>query len=321
MPNIHEITAFFETLTGVLSAPISVLVGVSGGADSVALFYVLHENRETFNINRLGVAHINHGLRGDESDGDEEFVKNIAELTETEYYRVKLDDPSSVGAGIEDWARQERYKFFAETMKNNNFDYTATAHTANDQAETVLMRLIRGTGIRGLRGILPVREDNVIRPLLNTERHELEKWLGEKGLTYRTDSTNIDDKYRRNFIRNQITPLLTEINPEAIKNIASAAENAARAWEIITGKVDIWIKQYTLKVNKETFHIEKEGIFDDKTIAAEAIISLFDAHGIPPSKQHITRVMEAVNLSAGEYLLPNGWKFYPREDRVCFVRS
>jgi tRNA(Ile)-lysidine synthase len=171
-----------------------------------------------------------------------------------------------------------------------------------------------------LRGILPVRADGVIRPLLRAERRELTGWLTECGLSWRTDSSNADTAFRRNYVRTSIMPLLGGINPSAAKNIAACAESAARAWEIVGQKVETWIKKYVLHVNDDTFHIEKNGLSDDITIAQEALLALFDDYGITPSRRHIDRVISSVSISHGEHLLPDGWKFYPREDRICFVR-
>jgi tRNA(Ile)-lysidine synthase len=324
----NELISFFRSLSGNGGGvSCSVLAGVSGGADSVALIHLLHEYRQQLSIDRLAVAHVNHGLRGDESDGDEEFVRAISERLQVEFFRVGLQQRVSgitgddnTFPGLEDWARRERYRFFHETVRANNFNYIATAHTANDQAETLLLRVTRGAGIRGLRGILPLRGDGVIRPLLNIERGELEQWLTARNLPFRTDSTNADDTFRRNFIRNRIIPQLREVNPAAIRNMAACAESAARAWGIVEGLVNRWAAMYLLRVNDEAFHVEKAGLAD-KSIAPEALLMLFEEYGISPSKLHIDRVMGSISVSSGEYLLPDGWKFYPREDRVCFVRS
>jgi tRNA(Ile)-lysidine synthase len=183
MPITSTLTAFFRR-PGI--NPSSILAGVSGGADSVALVSLLHHYREELGIERLAIAHVNHGLRGEESDGDEEFVKNLSARLDIDFYRTLLH-PDPENTGIEDWARRHRYDFFRSVAKDHGFAHIATAHTANDQAETVLMRLMRGTGVRGLRGVLPVRGDGVIRPLLEVERQELLEWLGARGLTFRED--------------------------------------------------------------------------------------------------------------------------------------
>jgi tRNA(Ile)-lysidine synthase len=346
----RQITVFFR---GLGAAPRSVLAAVSGGADSVALLHLLHRYQEELGIGRLAVAHVNHGLRGRESDGDERFVSDLAGRLRLEFFVTRLSandnyinnnynydysishnnhgggnhennngDGKAAGgaAGIEDWARRERYDFFRRTMEENRIDYVATAHTANDQAETVLMRLVRGAGLRGLRGILPVRGDGVIRPLLGAERRDLEAWLSERGLPYRTDSSNADTKFRRNYVRAEIIPRLMEVNPSAVKNIAACARAAGGAWDAVAGRAGGWVDKYVIGINDSAFHIEKLGLSDDPAVR-EAVVMLFGEYGIPASKLHVDRVISSANLASGEHLLPGGWRFYPRGDRVCFVKT
>ena len=361
-PLYDEITAFFRSICGGLplkNAKTSVLAGVSGGADSVALLHLLSYLKDRLGISCLGAAHVNHGLRGEESDGDERFVSELAESLSVEFFSVRLDpshsSPIRVDSddlavsddnilltddlinnghnsnhpaarrasikkdGVEHWARVERYNFFMDIKQRHEFDYVATAHTAGDQAETLILRLMRGTGVRGLRGILPVRRDGVIRPLLGIERGGLEDWLESRGLKYRTDSSNFDTKFRRNFVRAEIIPKMLENNARAIANIAACAESAGRIWEIVRQKIDSWTSDYVLRVNEFVFHIEKTG-FDDALIAAEALVTLFDEYGIAASRLHVGRVIRSKSLSSGEHLLPGGWKFYPADDRICFVK-
>jgi len=111
------------------------------------------------------------------------------------------------------------------------------------------------------------------------------------------------------------------INPSAVQNFAACAESAARVWGVVGLQVDAWIGDYVLRVNDGAFHIEKAGLTGDNVIAREALLVLFDEYGVSSSRHHIERVMSAVSISHGEHLLPDGWKFYPRDDRVCFVRK
>jgi tRNA(Ile)-lysidine synthase len=321
-----ELSAFFKTLNSAgaspPSSPISILTGVSGGADSVALIHLLYDYRDKLEIGRLAIAHVNHGLRGEESDGDEEFAKGISADLKIEFFVTRLDGTLADDNkdGVEDWARNERYKFFQDIKAREGFDYIATAHTANDQAETLILRLMRGTGVRGLRGIHDRRKDGVIRPLLGIERLQLEEWIDKRGLPYRTDSSNSDMKFRRNFVRSEIIPLMLRHNDRAISGIAACAASAARVWDIVAEKIDRWADNYVIRVNDTVFHIEKVGLSDD-LIAQEALVTLFDEYDIAVSRHHIDRVMSGINLASGEYLLPGGWKFYPRNDRICFVKD
>jgi len=330
-----ELTAFFRSLN--IEAP-SVLACVSGGADSVALVNLLCEFRGQLGIARLGVAHVNHCLRGAESDGDEAFVRGVAGGLGLEFFCTRLDADArgnyavdtDIGgedavitmesAGIEAWARRERYRFFSEVMGGSGFNFAATAHTADDQAETVLMRLARGSGVRGLRGILPVRADGVIRPLLGVGRRELVEWLSARGIGRRVDSSNADARFRRNFIRAEVIPLIASRELGAARNIASFAADAARVWGIVEREARKWAEAYVIRVGEDAFHVDRAGLAD-ALLAPEALLALFGDYGIPASRLHIERVMGAVARSSGEFLLPGGWRFYPRGDRVCFVRK
>jgi tRNA(Ile)-lysidine synthase len=347
-----EVAAFFESLGASLSAPVSVAVGVSGGADSVALLHILNEYGDEFGIGRLTAAHVNHGLRGAESDGDEAFVRGEADRLGVEFFSVRLDGVNkdnidtgtdtvdalndidrddfdggiyNDGNNVEAWARRERYRFFSEVRQRHGMDWVATAHTANDQAETVLMRLARGAGLRGLRGILPVRGDGVIRPLLGVERRRLLEWLSARGIGHREDSSNADLNFRRNRVRAEVIPKLAECYPAAAVNIAAAAAGARAAWAAIEGRAGEWIREYVLTVSPEVFHIEKAGFAAEPATAREALLMLFDGHGILPTRLHIERAAAALasgeRYDGREHLLPGGWKFYCRDDRVCFVKK
>jgi tRNA(Ile)-lysidine synthase len=151
----------------------SVLAAVSGGGDSTALLFLLAALKERCAIQRIGVLHVNHGLRGKESDGDETFVASLAKHLEMPFYAEKLSGQSLHSPGMEAWARSERYGFFQQIREQEHYDFIATGHTADDQAETVLLRIMRGTGLRGLRGILAKREDRVIRPIIDLRRAEI----------------------------------------------------------------------------------------------------------------------------------------------------
>jgi tRNA(Ile)-lysidine synthase len=189
-----------------------IIVGVSGGTDSVALLHILHS---------LGysciIAHCNFHLRTEESDRDELFVRNIAKVYQLHYYITDFqttDYAREHGISIEMAARDLRYNWFAKLLAENDAQAIAVAHHADDSIETMLMNLTRGTGLRGLAGIAP-RNKNIVRPLLGCTRLELENYLRENNLEHVEDSTNALCDYTRNKIRNEILPLLIEINPSA----------------------------------------------------------------------------------------------------------
>jgi tRNA(Ile)-lysidine synthase len=194
----------------------SVLCCVSGGADSMCLLHILFSLREKLGIT-VSAAHFNHNLRGEESDGDENFVVEYCRKLGVPIYIGSGDvhsEAERTGRGVEETARAMRYDFFYAVAKEQNINRIATAHNADDNLETVLMRIGRGTGLLGLGGIPPVR-DSIIRPLLTLTRASIEDYLLENSIPHREDSTNFSDDYSRNKIRHHVMPVLREINPEA----------------------------------------------------------------------------------------------------------
>ena len=197
------------------------LLAVSGGMDSMIMCDLFHEAKFPF-----AIAHCNFQLRGKESDADEELVKKIAKKYDVEIFVKKFETKKHAeekNISIQLAARELRYNWFEELRKEKGFNLIATAHHLNDNIETILFNLTKGTGIRGLRGI-PVRQVNIIRPLLFASRKEIEIYQREKSLEYRDDSSNADDKYTRNKIRHHIIPLLKEINPSLEKTFAEKVE-------------------------------------------------------------------------------------------------
>lgn len=182
-----------------------VIAAVSGGADSVCLLDVLTVLAEKLDITVV-CAHLNHNLRGAESDGDEQYVKELCEKYNIKLYTRSVDIKAlSSGKSIEEVARDIRYAFFDELCQKENA-LVATAHTVNDNTETFFINVLRSSGSRGLYGI-PIKRGNIIRPLLNASREEIIKHLDEVGLSFRTDSSNSDTDYLRNFIRHEIIPV------------------------------------------------------------------------------------------------------------------
>jgi tRNA(Ile)-lysidine synthase len=203
-----------------------IIVSVSGGVDSTVLFDLMMELKNRMNI-EIAVAHINHKLRGDESEEDEKFVKNLADNHGVECFVHGADTRAFViehKTSLQAGARDIRYKFLETVKILKNFTKIATAHNANDNAETVLLNLFRGTGANGLGGI-PVKRQSIIRPLLFAERREIEQYARLKSLQYREDSSNIKDYYKRNILRHSTIPQVEEkINPSVIVAINRTSE-------------------------------------------------------------------------------------------------
>ena len=229
-----------------------VLVGLSGGADSVALLTVL---------SRLGYVcmalHCNFHLRGDESDRDEQFAKSLAEAGKIPFYSIQFDTYAFAKThhlSIEMAARQLRYEWFEQMRIRLNAQAIAVAHHQDDSIETLLINLIRGSGIRGLTGIRP-KNGYIVRPLLNVSREEIVAWLGKESIAYMTDSTNLSDEYTRNFIRLQILPLLESRFPAIRKTLTRTAMHLSEVEFIYLSfieeaKASLWEEEHRLSIPK-----------------------------------------------------------------------
>lgn len=224
-----------------------VIAALSGGADSVCLLLALHELKDRLGIT-LSALHVNHCLRGDESDRDEQFCRELCNRLNIPFicgrFNVK-QEAEKLKLSTELAARDIRYRFFAENSQGKKI---ATAHNANDNAETVIFNLTRGTGTRGIAGIPPVR-DNIIRPLIGVTRNQIENYLSEKGQNYVTDSTNLTDDYTRNIIRHNVIPVLEQINSSLFRTIASDSDNFRTDNSFIESETD---KAYEICCNNRS---------------------------------------------------------------------
>lgn len=220
-----------------LKPGLRVAVGLSGGADSVALLLaLLAESRELGLL--VSAAHLHHGLRGAEADADQEFCRALAEELEIPFHTTRINvGPAALAnpvtgkdaEGIEEAARRLRYGWFRSLMAAGEVDAVATAHTMDDQAETVLIKLLRGAWTEGLSGIHPLvefSEGRVVRPMLAVTRLEVERYLQENGQTWREDSSNREAVFTRNRVRHELLPVLEGWNPRLRENLARMAELA-----------------------------------------------------------------------------------------------
>jgi tRNA(Ile)-lysidine synthase len=207
---------------GLVAAKDRVLVGCSGGIDSVTLLFVLREISHELSFD-LGIAHLNHMLRGDESDRDENFVKGLADRFSIPCYARKVDvraEARKTGKSLQHTGRDVRYRFFDEIAEQIRFDKIAIAHNLDDQIETFLLRIVKGTGIRGLSSI-PMQRGRIIRPFLPAYRAEIESYAKIRVLPFVEDSSNVKSVYERNFVRHEIIPVMERLNPAVKERIYS----------------------------------------------------------------------------------------------------
>lgn len=249
-----------------------IVVGVSGGADSIALLHLLKRfaSDQKWNITAV---HVHHGLRGIEADRDKDFVEEICQTwgipCKVVYFDVEMEAQKR-GLGTEETGRLLRYETFE---KERTGGMIAVAHNRNDQSETILMRLCRGAGATGLAGIRPVR-DHIIRPLLFCTRKEIESYCEEHGLSYCQDSTNFENIYTRNQIRNQILPLLEEIYPKAMEHIAKTAEILSEEENYLQGQADELFLKAVDNLSNDVVTLDVKSLLESHRVMRKRIFSI-----------------------------------------------
>ncbi|MBD0316045.1 MAG: tRNA lysidine(34) synthetase TilS, partial [Nitrospiraceae bacterium] len=201
-----------------------VLIGISGGPDSVALLSVLHRLSRSWHFS-LKAAHFNYGLRGRESDQDEQFVRALCHVLDVPLSVMALDVRSRArGTSLQAAARDLRYRALTTMAEEGGADRIAVGHTADDQAETVLLWMLRGAGLRGLSGMPVSREGKIVRPLYDCSRRQVLDYLAGAGLAYREDSSNATPAYTRNRIRQELVPVITRLHPSGVRALCRLAD-------------------------------------------------------------------------------------------------
>lgn len=305
-----------------------VVAGVSGGVDSVCLLFVLQKILESLD-GRLYAAHINHGLRGGEADRDEEFVRRLCKERQIPFYvkSVNLREIARERKMTEEEAgRAVRYEFFRQTAGKTGALKIAVGHNANDNAETVLFHLIRGSGIKGLQGILPVQGE-IIRPLLCVKREEIEKFAEENGLDFCMDKTNLDDTYTRNRIRHKLLPLMEEINPGAVEAIGRAAGACGEAGRFLEAEgKEAFFKFAEKKEAAGRVNIRKEAFAQlSPAVAKELLMEAFlkvSGNRKDMEKVHVEGLLALQANGTGKFMnLPGGVQAENRYGSLLLYRK
>ena len=294
----------------------SVVIGLSGGADSVTLAHILLRLREKYSL-ELSAVHINHNIRAEGALNDQHFVENFCEKYSLPLKVYSLDIKGYAEKNsltLEEAGRQCRYKAFKEA----NADKTAVAHNLNDNAETMIMRLCRGTGLKGMGGILPVRDD-IIRPLIMCSRSEIEQYCEENSLSYCTDETNLETEYTRNKIRHLILPVLEEINPGAISILGKNAFLFRQENELIEKIADEAYKKY-----RKDNTLDVEGLLSAEPVIRYRVFrqACEDAVGLKDiAFEHIEIIDSLLDKPSGKRVdLPKGLSVVKDGGSLAFVK-
>lgn len=293
----------------------SILVGVSGGVDSVVLLDILVKLRPVYNLT-IFVAHLNHGLRGKAADEDEAFVVNLAEKYNVKVYTKKEDmlayaDANKISS--EEAGRVLRYAFFDEIMQREKIQKIAIAHNKNDQAETILMRIMRGTGLDGIVGIKPVN-GRIIRPLLFCSRAEIEAFESTEKLNHREDDTNKENIYTRNTIRNQLIPQLENLyNPNLVEGLSRMGQLLADDLEIIENQLEEILQKIAFQRQEKMVSFNRKVFLDlslglKRRVLRHAIQSI-QGDLVNIEEKHIHNMIQLISQgkTGKEIHLTNGW--------------
>ena len=288
-----------------------ILVALSGGPDSVCLLYILIKLRETLGI-EIGAAHLNHMLRGEDALGDEEYVNKLCKDLNIPCYIKQVDinkyarenKLSSEMAG-----RSVRYDFFDEIISKYGFNKIATAHNANDQAETVLFRLMRGTGLEGLGGIKVSRDNKIIRPILCLSRNEVEDYIEKEGLNPRIDKTNFEKVYNRNKIRLDILPYIKKhFNADIVQTLNRMSTLLQKDNDYLERSAYKYYEKNCLK-SKEHFILKKELFNEEEAITSRVIrnaLTEYSKSNYDFEMKHISEIIHLARKNSGKKIdLPN----------------
>jgi len=270
----------------------SVVLGLSGGPDSVCLLSILCDLQKSLKF-KLYAFHVNHSIRGKEADADEKYAKKLCEELNVPFSSVKIDVPAlskKYNKTEEEMGRLVRFSELVLYADSVNAEHIALAHNKNDQAETVLMRILRGTGVHGLCAMDYKREDGIIRPLLDCEKSEIEAYCKEKKLNPRIDKTNKETEYTRNKIRLKLMPQLTEYNPsivDALVRLSNSAKDDDKALN-------------SLAEEMKTTSVKELAKMDD-ALFSRVVVFLFKEEGLTEdiSSVHINSLRKAVLNNVG----------------------
>ena len=309
------------------------VLGVSGGPDSICMLNVLNEIKNDKNLHMefdIIVAHINHMIR-EEAKSDEEFVRNFCKKINVQFFSKSIDVQKNANnnkIGTEEAGRKARYNFFEEVLEKTNSNKIAIAHNKNDKVETIIMNLMRGTGISGLRGIEPIRDNKYIRPLIECERTEIEKYCEKNGINARIDKTNFENVYTRNKVRNIVIPYIKEeFNPNIIETIYRLStlveEEEEYLGEVVKDKYsNILIKEDDKQIILDLKKFNKEQKVIKSKILLYTITRLFGTSK-NIEKIHIEDLIKLCSNNIGnKYLTPNkNLKILVKNHNIYFMNQ
>jgi tRNA(Ile)-lysidine synthase len=286
------------------------LLTVSGGIDSVVMAHLFHQ----LGLG-AGIAHCNFGLRGEESEGDEQFVHELARSYSFPFFSKRFDVKSFAkenGVSIQMAARELRYEWFEEIREQNSFQWIATAHHANDSLETALLNLVRGTGLSGLHGISGINK-HLVRPLILATKDEILAYAQANGLAWREDRSNASDDYKRNLIRHKVVPVLKRLNPSLEATFSHSSVKLQNADRLLNGFLDTWAEGIIVKRGNQV-RISKAKLLSESEPAYK-LWHVLDQFGF--SYQQSVKIIASMSgISGRQFLSDSHILLIDREDLI-----
>lgn len=309
------------------------VLGVSGGPDSISMLKILNDIRNDKKLHMefdIIVAHVNHMIR-EEAKDDEDFVRNFCEKIGVTFYSKSIDVQKIANnnkIGTEEAGRNARYDFFNEILEKTNSNKIAIAHNKNDKVETMIMNILRGSGITGLKGIEPIKNNKYIRPLIECERFEIEQYCKENNIDARIDRTNFENIYTRNKIRNIIIPYIKkEFNPNIIQTMDRLSDLVKEEDEYLERFVQNEYKNLIIEEKQDEFVMDLKG-FNKQEKVIKSRLLLYTISGLLGStkgieKVHIEDVIKLCENNIGnKYLTPNkNIKILVKDRKIYFINQ
>ena len=310
-----------------------VILGVSGGPDSIAMLNILNDIKNDKNLHMnfdIIVAHVNHMIR-EEAIDDQKFVENFCKKINVTFYAKSIDVQKIANnkkIGTEEAGRNARYEFFDEILEKENANKIAIAHNKNDKIETIIMNMLRGSGIAGLKGIEPIKNNKYIRPLIECERFEIEEYCAKNGIEPRIDRTNFENVYTRNKVRNIVIPFIKqEFNPNIIQTMDRLSDLVKEEDEYLEKLVETKYNDYVEKEDKVQIIMNlKDFNTEEKVIKSRLLLYtisrlLGTTKGI--EKIHIEDIIKLCEKNIGnKYLTPNkNIKILVKNQKIYFINQ
>lgn len=331
--NRQELKKLEDKLLAILKNHIfqkSVLIlGLSGGPDSVFLLHILQKLAETHPI-KIVIAHVNHMLRGIDSNLDEKFIKKLAKSKNHSAHILKKNIgqlSKKLKKGLEETGREVRYEFFKELAKKYKAPIVITAHQADDNLETILLNLVRGAGVKGLCGMHETEELSknlkLFRPLLDISKKQILDYLKTKKIPFRTDKSNKNTAYKRNYIRHKIIPFLKKLNPNIANTVAKNSSHFREIIKLLGTRAEKWLKKNSLNKSFTKFNL-KTLRKQPTALQKEIILTIYrkiTGHTKDIATAHINEVLKIINGKAGNKIKKLGKLFFYIKSNVLGIKD